>query len=376
MRRPPASLERAEILAALGRALPEAARAPSAHNTQPARWAVDAAGRVVLVEDVSRWLVAADPTRRDQLLSLGAAWEGMDLALSRMGLGLGAPEAVSAGAAGPGRPPVRCRPLDAGRAADRAWTGPLRPVARASLVARSSPDPLADEVARRRTWRGSFPAASAAEADSVRSAVEAMSGTTWIVGSAAMAEVADLFDSCVVDALAPPSVLRELRAWMRLSSAELHRARDGLTAPALRIPTWVAPLVGQLLRPRPFAVLRAFGLARPLLSEGGPTRSAAGVVVLSRRPDEGLLTSGRRLYRLWLALTGAGFAACPMSALLDVAKGVAGLLELAGDDPGIPFAVLRVGPAPSHPASESPRLHPEALLLEPAPPRLEPEDLR
>lgn len=360
MRRPTASLEREEILTAIERALPEAARAPSAHNTQPARWAVDAGGSVVLVEDVSRWLAAADPTRRDQLLSLGAAWEGMDLALSRMGLGLGAPDVVSTGPGGAG---------------DRARTGPLRPVARASLVAGASPDPLADVVARRRTWRGSFPAASAAETDSVRSALEALPGTTWIGDPTAITRLADLFDACAVEALAPPPVLRELRAWVRLSSTEIHRARDGLTAPALRIPTWVAPLVGQLLRPRAFAVLRACRLARPVLSEGGPTRSAAGIVVLCRHPDQGLLASGRRLYRLWLTLTGAGFAACPMSALLDVDEGIAGLFELVGDDPGIPFAVLRVGPAPSHPTPESPRLHPEDLLLEPAPPLPEPEDL-
>lgn len=341
-------LERGAVLEAVREALPVAARAPSAHNTQPARWTVDASGRVVLAEDVSRWLPAADPTRRDHLLSLGAAWEGLDLALSRRGLGLGAPEAV------PGAP-----------------TGSVRPVAGAPLVVRASPDPLADAVRRRRTWRGSFPPAEPARTRALRSAVRSFPGTTWIGDPAVIDRVAVRFDTCLVDALAPSPVLRELRDWMRLWPAEARSAGDGLTAPALRIPSAMAPMVGPLLRPRVFAVLRACGLARPVLSEAPATRSAAGIVVLCRHPDEPLLACGRRLYRVWLALTRTGFAACPMSALLDVPEGIVALRELATPrdlavgGPGTPFSVLRVGPAPSPPAPESPRLPPETLLVEP-----------
>lgn len=332
----------AEALESIRKALSEASRAPSAHNTQPARWTADAEGRVVLLEDLSRWLSAGDPTRRDHELSLGAAWEGLDLALGRWRLALGDPE-----------------PL-------HRETGPgVRPFARAHLVPWGGADPLADAVPRRRTWRGRFPSPSAATRRALTRALAPFTGTARIDDRAGVTRLARLYDRCLVDALTGPDVLRELRSWMRLSSPEVRSTKDGLTAPTLLVPTAAATLVGSLLRPRPFAALRALGLARRTVSEARATRSAAAVVILGRRPDESLLACGRRLYRVWLGLTMEGLAACPMSALLDVDEGREAVRDLALEDGPLPFAVLRVGPAPAKRIPESPRLPPDLLLVRP-----------
>jgi nitroreductase len=334
-------LEPVVVLDAIREALPEAARAPSAHNTQPARWTVDAAGRVVLVEDLLRWLSEADPTKRDHLLSLGAAWEGMDLALGRRGLGLGEPEPVTA-----------------------RREGTLGVVARARLVKRASSDPLARVVGARRTWRGRFPSAGAGTAEAALRVAASSPGATWIDEPGTVARLAARYDACLVEALGPSPVLRELRSWMRLSRRDVRSARDGLTAPTMQLPAGIAPVAGQLLRPKAFSILRALGLARSVVSESTATRSAMGLLVLSRLPEDSLLACGRRLYRAWLGLTASGLAACPMSALLDAPQGLDALADHLSPPFDVPISVLRVGPAPSGTIPESPRLPPEALLVE------------
>ena len=110
----------------------EAARAPSVHNVQPARWRFDG-GAVALLEDRTRRLAAADPSGHDIGVSLGAAFEGMAIALSRLGLAL--------------TPPVMSRHSEDGR---------YGTVAQSEIMPRPSVDPLAEWVEQRRAWRGRF----------------------------------------------------------------------------------------------------------------------------------------------------------------------------------------------------------------------------
>src|SRR5690606_31692324 len=69
------------------RLIDEANRAPSIHNVQPALWRFGY-GEVELYGNNSRWLAVSDPTGHDDRVSLGAALEGMAIALSRLGIGL------------------------------------------------------------------------------------------------------------------------------------------------------------------------------------------------------------------------------------------------------------------------------------------------
>src|SRR4051812_28036212 len=62
-----------------------AARAPSAHNTQPRRGR-GAQDRIVVEADPSRWLRHGDPARRDLDLSVGAFIEALRLALAAAGV--------------------------------------------------------------------------------------------------------------------------------------------------------------------------------------------------------------------------------------------------------------------------------------------------
>src|SRR5262249_60944221 len=93
--------------------LAEASRAPSAHNTQPARWRFEPDGTVHLFEDLTRRLPVADPTGHDGAVGLGAAFEGLHLALSRRGIRLPplAPSEASENATAPASLPPPLPPL-------------------------------------------------------------------------------------------------------------------------------------------------------------------------------------------------------------------------------------------------------------------------
>lgn len=126
-----------------------AALAPSPHNIQPARWRFTVDGRVELHEDTTRWLSVGDPTGRDNALALGAAWEGMALALSTQGLGLA--EERLENLIWPSRSPAR-----------------VRQVASARIVSGVRPDVLAEAVRRRQSFRGIFPVSGETEKSALR----------------------------------------------------------------------------------------------------------------------------------------------------------------------------------------------------------------
>ncbi|MFD4346670.1 Acg family FMN-binding oxidoreductase [Streptomyces coelicoflavus] len=66
--------------------LAAAVAAPSVHNTQPWRFGLDADSRTIQVHaDHARWLPAADPGRRAQHLSVGAAVLNLRLAADHLG---------------------------------------------------------------------------------------------------------------------------------------------------------------------------------------------------------------------------------------------------------------------------------------------------
>ncbi|MDX2034957.1 MAG: hypothetical protein SF339_30050 [Blastocatellia bacterium] len=60
--------------------------APSSHNTQPWRFAIDAKGVLQVFADYNGWLRVADPDQRELHLSIGCAIENLVIAARRFGL--------------------------------------------------------------------------------------------------------------------------------------------------------------------------------------------------------------------------------------------------------------------------------------------------
>nr|MDT0660938.1 hypothetical protein [Micromonospora sp. DSM 115978] len=276
-------------------------RAPSAHNTQP--WTIAyAADHVDVGWDPAYALPAADPTRRDLYLGIGAFVETCLIVAA-----------------------------DAGLAVDAVVTDD-----RVRLIATPNPYPTAftaGDVEARRVARGPYapgqlPAAVLAGLEpglchlpARDLAVDLTVADRWLFGE--------------------PAVTAELRDWLRLSPSHPRYHLDGLTDRALALSRTEAVLLDGALRSYPMG--RFLGLPA-LLAAGGRSvlRYDGSVLVLvgGHREPPALIGAGRRLLRSWLALARHGLAVHPLSQLIDCPTTAARLAERVGAPP---LAVFRVG---------------------------------
>lgn len=315
----------------------EAARAPTVHNVQPARWRFHADGRVALFRAAGRELPVGDPTGHDLRVSLGAAWEGMAIALSRRGLGLSAPVSAGEGGSSGDVPPG------------------LVAVAEGRITEGAGEDPLAAFVEARRSFRGRFRPVPA----EVMARVRALAGddVRVVTDPARIAEAATLHDRAAWSFVSGAEYHAELYRWMRLSPRHPDWGRDGLNADAMALSAAERAAASLLLRPAVFRALKPLGVSKAVVSEAAQVRSASALVLFCppRALDD--FAVGRRFHRLWLELAAAGVAAVPMSALSDHAESRERLERENGIPPTHRLAnVLRAGMAPPEGAARSPRL--------------------
>ncbi len=316
----------------------EACRAPSVHNAQPARWRAGPNGRVELLRARNRSLHAADPTGRAVRASVGAAFEGTALALSRRGFALTEPALL-----------------------DELESPTLALVAVSQLVNGADEDPLASWTSERSTYRGVFErvrpdvvhALQRLEASDAR----VVTAPRDIVG------LARTHDAVRQTFFASPAFQAEFHSWLRLRRSHPDWERDGLTAPCLELSPFRAGAASLLLHPSLFSWARRSGLAGALLSESRAIRSAAAVVLFAPLREDDAFLVGRRFYRLWLELTRAGCQLCPLSALArhePTARELERRFAIPSDRRLA--NAFRVGVAPHVPA-RSARLPVEELLL-------------
>jgi hypothetical protein len=318
----------------------EAARAPSVHNVQPARWRFDMNGDVVLLRCVDRALPVGDPAGHDVEVSLGAAFEGMAIALSRRGYTLG-PPTMELGA------PV----------------GGNVAVARAGVGRGGEPDPLAPYVEARRSHRGRF--APAGERERAAVAALASDDLRLIDAPDAIGRIAVLHDRATWRFESQPAYHAELWSWLRLSPRDPRYHRDGLNADCLALSPLEREAARLLLRPSAFALLGRLGVAQHLITEAPQVRTATALVLFTPSRAAPAFAVGRRFYRAWLELTAAGLHAAPMSASADDRETRAALEAIGAVPPDRRLAnVLRVGRAPARGVARSPRLPVEELKLD------------
>ena len=316
---PPLARASRETLEALVR---EAARAPSVHNVQPARWRFEPNGDVLLFHAIDRVLPVADPTGHDVDVSLGAAFEGMAIALSRIGLALGAPVPV----------PERSAEAEG-----------CRPVARAQITSGADVDPLAAAVLARRSYRGRFTRRGARELSAAR-LVEAEDA--HVIDDALDIRLSSkAHDAATWRFESRREYHAELWSWLRLSRRDPRYYRDGLNADCLALSTAERIAARVLLRPAVFSLLGRARIARHLVSEASQVRSAIALVLFMPLCTDPAFGVGRRFYRLWLELTAAGLHAVPMSASADDPVARAQYDSMVPADRRL-ANVLRVGHAP------------------------------
>jgi len=315
-------------------------RAPSVHNIQPARYRFDDERTITLLEDPSRRLFVGDPKGSDNEKSLGAALEGLALALSERGIGF-----------------------------EAAPVSGEHEAARIVLSTGAAPDPLAQFAETRASWRGAF----APSVDADRAALAKLADTCpdlhIIEAPDAIAELAKLYDQVSLEVVRAPDYRAELLSWMRLSKKRPDYARDGLNAEHMALSPFEAFAAGVVLGGA-FTALDGIGLAGPLIAEAPRVKSAAGIALFHRPAAEPELETGRRFYRVWLEIERVGLTLCPMSVLADVSHSATRLLSEAGLGPDRKLVtVFRIGRRPPN-AHLAPRARlPAAELIDQQAPR-------
>ena len=321
-----------------------ASRAPSPHNAQPARWRLRD-DQVELFEDPTGWLSAADPAGRDSQISLGMAWEAMTAALSLSGIRLGQPKIVP----NPYPPPAAAP----------------RTVARATVAGGGTMDILAVHQDTRRCWRGNFRAAEATELTALTECVSRHSQVAMPIPDAMRESLAKWYEGATLAGLGDAGTARELYQWMRFSTRSPAWFRDGLSAECLGLGPLEARCAALLMQPSVIRVVVRLGLGHLLISEATKIRSATMAVTIRAPLGQPPFETGRRWYRFWLAVTAAGFAGVPMSALADSDTHRAALLAQAPVGPGYALVnIMRLGPMPSPPPPRSARRPVADLLMD------------
>lgn len=277
----------------------KASRAPSAHNTQPARWRFTGDGSIYLFEDRTRQLHVADPQGHDQDIALGAAFEGMCLAASEDGLKLAA--------------------ADFNVESTDTVGSQYRVVARTRVQEQRDVDDLAQFIDKRATYRGRFLANAVDASTDVR--LQVLPDTIIVSEPSDIETIADVHDVCASKLLQNDDYYAELYNWLRFNPRHSGWDRDGLSAMAMSMGSLEKLFGPWFAHPLAFRAWRRLGLAKMLISEKPAVCSASALLIFVQEKQTTRFDAGRAFYRLWLTITGLGLVLCPMSALVDYPDG-------------------------------------------------------
>ena len=322
---------------------PEFARAPSAHNTQP--WLLtttrDSDGdepALLLSWHPERTLPVADPTMRDNFLSLGAYVEAVLTIASE------------AGHAMRFEPDIDLADCRAGRFVGSTASRHLTPFTRADVAARG--------CSRRAYAEGSIATADLDAADAHARAARA--SLRHIPSRELIATLVAADRHMWADA----EVIAELRSWLRLSRRHPGYTRDGLTYEALAMSGVEAGALRVLASPPVYQALRRAGLPELLASFSKPLLDYAGSVLVLVGPASAPagsmeahaleLRMGQVLLRTWLELSTRNISVHPLSQIIDAPDTYEALHRLLGvDDDCRLFAIFRAGATQAAPITSS-----------------------
>jgi hypothetical protein len=209
----------------------------------------------------------------------------------------------------------------------------------------TQPDPLADQVEVRASWRGDFATASAVDRESA--ARLATTDCAVITDPGSLIEASRIFDAASYGFLRDSAFRGELRTWMRFTRRHPRWDRDGLNAAAMVLGRVEAIGASVVLGPA-FGILDRIGIASGLLAEGKKVASASGLVVFHRPTEEAPFDSGAHFYRLWLRIEAAGFGAAVLAALADDPAAARRIVQMAGVPDGHRVvSAFRIGRRPA-----------------------------
>ena len=292
--------------------------APSGHNTQPWKFAVQGS-TIHILPDLSRRLPAVDPRDRELWISLGCALENLTLAANA-----------------------------AGYAAEATLPTPEADGIRVQLTRQTLPCPLFKAIPHRQNNRSLFDGrAVASEKIKELEAVTSSSAvTTQIFTDAGHKEaIIEYVKSGDRKQFGDPAFVAELISWMRFNQPEALRSRDGLYTRCTGspdVPRWL----GRRFLAAPTAGQQADTSARK-------ARSSSGLLVISAAQDDKQhwIETGRLYERLALTMTAADIQVAFLNQPAEVPELRSQLQSYLQLGTALPQLVLRFGHGPALPHS-------------------------
>jgi hypothetical protein len=294
--------------------------APSSHNTQCWRFAIETPRRLSILPDMARRCPAVDPDDHHLYVSLGCAAENLVQAALAHGFKAQAAFDVQRNAIG-----ITLEPTPA------------------------LSTPLFKAIAQRQCTRGEYDG-KPLPSDDLATLANAAAGSsvelTLLTGKAALERVLAFVVQGNTAQMNDPAFVNELKTWIRFSSADAVRLGDGLYAassgnPAL--PAWLGSvLFGLVFRPEAENDKYAMHI-----------RSSAGIAVFSARSAEqaNWVEVGRSYERFALQAAALGIRNAMINPPVEVAslrEPFASAVGMAGRRPDL---VVRFGRGPKLPPS-------------------------
>lgn len=306
-------------------------RAPSAHNTQPARLTAEG-DRLVLGWDPQCELTVADPSRRDLWLSLGAFAESVFIAAS-----------------------------ETRHALEMSWTIDTRQqvagiLARVGPSSGAGPFGAADLLARR-TARGPY-AAPPPNANELAALLDSPLSEDVHLSLLPPALLEVLLPEADRWSFSTPAQVEELRRWLRLDRKHPAYTEDGLTFEALAMSDIQARALWIALSPTGWRALSRLG-GPSLLAAAGRLDGIGSVVALhtsaaAATEPAAVAEAGRALLRTWLAAGRVGLSVHPLSQLIDCPTTAEKVYAALPGSDRRALSVFRIG-RPIHPPVRSAR---------------------
>jgi hypothetical protein len=237
------------------------------------------------------------------------------------------------------------------------------PAARLELGGDADLMPLAGYIPDRCTWRGGFAPATGRLAEELDRHAGDRTDLTLVTESVEIAALAAFNDRASLAFMRRPAYRAELLEWMRLRPSHARWDHDGLNAEALGMSRIEAIGAGFVLRSPQFEWLDRLGVAQPVVSESGKTKSSTAIGLFHRPREESPVATGRAYLDLLLNLTRLGFQAWPMAVVADeeeVAAEVSVRYRIPAEHRLV--NVLRIGVVPAGRRAKRCRLEPNRLL--------------
>jgi hypothetical protein len=302
--------------------------APSPHNVQPWQLRCRSDNAAELFCPPDRLLPDTDPGALFIACGVGCFVEALAVAAAARGLALQAS-------------PTGNRP------------GGDEPVVALELADGGSDALPADLLRRRRTSRLPYdgtPVGASLLAELEQLARDGGHEWRWSSEPELVRWVVDLNRETLFLDMADPVARREVGGWLRFSTAEAARRRDGFSPAALGFPGWVLRVFFRRHALLELPLVRT--CARALY---GRTMRGTSTVAWLRGPfetvDDGI-AAGRTLMRLWLTMTRAGVQLHPFGSIVTNRVANARLQERIGPDDGALWLIMRLGRS-----AEPPRSH-------------------